>query len=214
MQNFRRTDSFPPKLSAEEEEKYICEKENGSQEAKNALIEHNIRLVAHIVKKYPNYQKETEDLISIGSIGLIKAVNTYNSEKKTRLSTYAARCIENEVLMHIRQNKKHRSDCYLQDTVGLDKDGNEVTLQDRIADDEKPVDEQVETKLEIHRLQKSIGDSLSDREKLILKMRYGLLGGDELTQREIAEILGISRSYVSRIEKKALSKLKAELDPQ
>ncbi len=214
MQKFTRTDTFPPILTAEEEEKYINEMEKGSGEAKNILIEHNIRLVAHIVKKYPNHQKDTEDLISIGSIGLIKAVNTYNSEKKVRLATYAARCIENEILMYIRQNKKHRSDCYLQDTVGFDKDGSEITLQDKIADSGRPIDEEVETKIEINRLLKSIGKSLSEREKLILKMRYGLIGGDELTQREIAEILGISRSYVSRIEKKALSKLKAELDPK
>lgn len=212
MQNFHRTDSFPPTLSAEEEEKYIKEMEQGSKEAKNILIEHNIRLVAHIVKKYPNHQKDTEDLISIGSIGLIKAVNTYNSAKKVRLATYAARCIENEILMYIRRNKKHRSDYYLQDTVGYDKDGNEVALQDRIADSARHIDEEVETRIEVTGLLRGMGKALTEREKQILKMRYGLAGGEELTQREIARILGISRSYVSRIEKKALSKLKTELN--
>ncbi|MCD8157568.1 MAG: RNA polymerase sporulation sigma factor SigK [Clostridiales bacterium] len=202
MQNFHRTDSFPPTLTTEEETKYINEMEKGSEKAKNILIEHDVRLVAHIVKKYPNHQKDAEDLISIGSIGLIKAVNTYNSAKKVRLATYAARCIENEILMYIRQTEKYRSDYYLQDTVGYDKDGNEVTLQDRIPDGGRGVDEEVESKIETARLLKSIGAALSEREKLILKMRYGLSGEEELIQREIAKILGISRSYVSRIEKK------------
>ncbi len=209
---FSHSGIFPPILTAEEEERYISEMEAGSEEAKNILIERNLRLVAHIVKKYPNYQKDTDDLISIGTIGLIKAVNTYNSQKKTRLATYAARCIENEILMHIRQNKKHKSDYYLQDTVGYDKDGNEVTLQDRVADSVRSIDEEVETRLEINRLLDKMGSLLSEREKLILDMRYGLSGREELTQREIAGILGISRSYVSRIEKKALGKLKSGLD--
>lgn len=211
MQYSYSSGTFPPTLTAEEEEKYLLEMQNGSAEAREKLIEHNLRLVAHIAKKYPNYQKENEDLISIGTIGLIKAVNTFTAEKKVRLATYAARCIENEILMYIRQSKKHRSGYSLQDTVGFDKDGNEITLQDRIADTGRAIDEEVETKLEIRELIEKIGSSLTERERLILKMRYGLTGAEELTQREIAKILGISRSYVSRIEKKALAKLKEDL---
>ena len=207
LQNFYSSGTFPPTLSAEEEERYIEEMQNGSSEARNALIEHNLRLVAHITKKYPNYRKETEDLISIGTIGLIKAVNTFTPEKKVRLATYAARCIENEILMYIRQSKKHHTDCSLQDTVGFDKDGSEIALQDRIADVGRSIDEEVETKLEIINIMEKMSKNLTEREKQILKLRYGLTGAKELTQREIAKILGISRSYVSRIEKKALSKL-------
>ena len=139
--------SFPKPLTAKEEEKYIQQLQNGSEEAKNILIERNLRLVAHIVKKYTNYNKDSEDLISIGTIGLIKAIMTFKSTKGTKLATYAARCIENEILMSLRSSKKRQNDLYLQDTVGIDKDGNEVTLQDKVADESSDVDEQVSQKL-------------------------------------------------------------------
>lgn len=203
--------SFPQILTPEEEQEYIQKAENGDPQAKNTLIEHNLRLVAHIVKKYINYQSDFQDLLSIGSIGLIKAVNTYNSQKKVRLATYAARCIENEILMYIRRNKRRRKDCSLQDTVGFDKDGSEVALQDRIADDRLPIAEEVELKLQTESLLSCINESLTERERQIIALRYALSENEELTQREIAEIFGISRSYVSRIEKKALSKLKKAL---
>lgn len=203
--------SFPQILTPEEEQEYIQKAENGDPQAKNTLIEHNLRLVSHIVKKYINYQSDFQDLLSIGSIGLIKAVNTYNSQKKVRLATYAARCIENEILMYIRRNKRIRKDCSLQDTVGFDKDGSEVALQDRIADDRLPIAEEVELKLQTESLLSCINESLTERERQIIALRYALSENEELTQREIAEIFGISRSYVSRIEKKALSKLKKAL---
>lgn len=209
-----QTTTFPPILTPEEEQEYIRQAEAGSAAAKNTLIERNLRLVAHITKKYVNYQNDSQDLLSIGAIGLIKAINTYNSEKKVRLATYAARCIENEILMYIRQNKKRRRDYSLQDTVGFDKDGNEVMLQDRIADPSRPIDDEVETRLRINALLNCIGNTLTEREKQIIALRYALSERDELTQREIADILGISRSYVSRIEKKALSKLKKALSDE
>ncbi|MCD8238728.1 MAG: RNA polymerase sporulation sigma factor SigK [Clostridiales bacterium] len=203
--------SFPPILTPEEEQEYIQKAENGDTQAKNTLIEHNLRLVAHIAKKYINFQSDFQDLLSIGSIGLIKAVNTYNSQKKVRLATYAARCIENEILMYIRRNKRHRKDCSLQDTVGFDKDGSEVALQDRIADDRLPIAEEVEIRLQMKSLLSCINENLTERERQIIALRYALSENEEMTQREIADIFGISRSYVSRIEKKALLKLKKAL---
>lgn len=203
---------FPKPLSAIDEEKYLLQFQNGTEtekeEAKNVLIERNLRLVAHIVKKYPNYGKDSEDLISIGTIGLIKAVMTFKNGKGTRLATYAARCIENEILMNFRSCKKYANDLYLQDTVGIDKDGNEITLQDRVADDSMPIDEQVEQKIQLKKLFEKIKE-LDFREKEVIEMRYGIKTGEEITQREVAKILGISRSYVSRIEKKAIKKLSA-----
>lgn len=204
--------TFPCPLTKEEEEKYLKEYEEGSIEAKNILIERNLRLVAHIVKKYGNYQKDTEDLISIGTIGLIKGITTFKNGKGTKLVTYAARCIENEILMYIRSNKKHNKDVYLQDTVGIDKDGNEVTLQDKISDNCISIDEEVSLRLQIKILYEKISKILKGREKTIIELRYGLIDGEELTQKDIAKKLGISRSYVSRIEKKALEKLEKEME--
>lgn len=204
--------SFPTPLSAEEEEKYLKEFSEGSEEAKNILIERNLRLVAHIVKKYPNHAKDSEDLISIGTIGLIKAILTYKEGRGTRLATYAARCIENEILMTLRANRKFVNDVYLQDTVGIDKDGNEVTLQDKVADDSASVDEQVGLIMQTRVLYDKMKKVLKGRERRIIELRYGLETGEELTQREIAKMLGISRSYVSRIEKKALSKMRKEME--
>lgn len=203
---------FPKQLTEEEEEKYLKEIENGNEEAKNILIERNLRLVAHIVKKYNNYNKDSEDLISIGTIGLIKAINTFKAKKGTKLATYAGKCIENEILMYIRSSKKHLKDLYLQDPLGTDKDGNEVTLQDKVADDAMSIDEEVNLKMQIKFLYEKIKSVLKEREKTIIEMRYGLLNGKEFTQKDIAKKLGISRSYVSRIEKKALEKLNQEMD--
>lgn len=206
--------SFPKPLTPEEEEKYIKQMQNGSKEAQNILIERNLRLVAHIVKKYSNRSRDNEDFISIGTIGLIKAIDSFKPDRGTKLATYAARCIENEILMSIRSSKKYQNDLYLQDTVGIDKDGNEITIQDRVADDSSPVDEQVDLKMQIRQLYEKMGKVLKQRERKIIEMRYGIATGEEITQREIASMIGISRSYVSRIEKKALEKLRKVFEEQ
>lgn len=204
--------TFPKPLTPSEEEKYLEEYQQGSVEAKNILIERNLRLVAHIVKKYTNYQKDSEDLISIGTIGLIKAITTFKKDKGIKLATYSSRCIENEILMYIRASKKYNKDVYLQDTIGVDKDGNEVTLEDKVADDSVSIDEEVALKIQSKILYENIKKVLKGREKTIIELRYGLINGEELTQRDIAKMLGISRSYVSRIEKKALEKLHKEME--
>ena len=204
--------TFPKPLTSEEEKEYLKQYSEGSIEAKNILIERNLRLVAHIVKKYTNYQKDSEDLISIGTIGLIKAITTFRNDKGIKLATYAARCIENEILMYIRTNKKYNRDVYLQDTVGIDKDGNEVTLEDKIADEGMSIDEEVALNIQSKTLYEKIKKVLKGREKKIIELRYGLVDGEELTQKDIAKMLGISRSYVSRIEKKALEKLYKEME--
>jgi len=184
----------------------------GSEEARNTLIERNLRLVAHIVKKFDNTGEEVDDLISIGTIGLIKAINTFDPEKKTRLATYAARCIENEILMHLRSTKKLRSEVLLHDPIGADKEGNEITLMDILASDQD-VEERVELNVEQQKMYQGM-QALTRREKKVLELRYGLWGGIRRTQREISRALGISRSYVSRIEKRALHKLQRELAPE
>lgn len=198
--------SLPSILSREEEEKYVKLWEEGDVSARNELIEHNLRLVAHIAKKY-NKNNDNEDLISIGTIGLIKAVSTYRADKG-KLATYASKCIENEILMYLRQNKKRQNDVSLQDTAGVDKEGNEVTLEEKLADEGRSVEEITDLKLRIEKLYRVMKERLTERELEIVKLRYGLDGGKEVTQREIAKSMGISRSYVSRIETKALSKLK------
>ncbi len=199
--------SFPPPLSAKKETELLALKEQGDQSAKNKLIEHNLRLVAHVVKKYYTVNENQDDLISIGTIGLIKAVNTFKADKKIRLATYAARCIENEILMHFRNNKKYAQDVYISDPIDTDKNGNTLTLIDIIAD-EGNIEDEIDTKLKVKRLREIIGTALEPRELQIIKMRYGLDNTKALTQREIAVKLGISRSYVSRIETAALLKLK------
>ena len=199
--------SFPQPLSAAEESELLIQFENGSEEAKNTLIERNLRLVAHVAKKYSSDSRDIEDLISIGTIGIIKAINSYKRDKNVRLATYAAKCIENEILMSIRNEKKHSSDVYLQDPIGKDKEGNEMVMMDTLAVETDDFADKINTKMQIEKMYDKIQSSLLDREKLIIKLRYGLWGTDELTQREIAKMLGISRSYVSRIEKKALLKL-------
>ncbi|TZE83637.1 RNA polymerase sporulation sigma factor SigK [Calorimonas adulescens] len=203
--------SFPKVLSAEEEKQYLEKMENGDEEARNILIERNLRLVAHVVKKYSANNKDIDDLISIGTIGLIKAINTYDESKGTRLATYAARCIDNEILMAIRSNKKTKNEVYLQDPIGVDKEGNEISLMDVLGTDGNEIDDKVEEKMQIKKLYEKLNKCLKGREKQIIELRYGLNNCASKTQMEIAKMLGISRSYVSRIEKKALMKLSKEL---
>ncbi len=199
--------SFPPPLSAKREAELLLLKENGDNDAKNKLIEHNLRLVAHVVKKYYTTADDQDDLISIGTIGLIKSVNTFKSDKKIRLATYAARCIENEILMYFRNNRKYAQDVYISDPIDTDKNGNSLTLIDIIAD-EGNIEEEIDTKIKLQNLRIILNTALDERELQIINMRYGLGGEKELTQREISKKLGISRSYVSRIETAALEKLR------
>ncbi|MFW6238339.1 MAG: RNA polymerase sporulation sigma factor SigK, partial [Halanaerobiales bacterium] len=192
--------------SPEEEEKYLQRMEEGNEKARNKLIEHNLRLVAHIVKKYDSVHTDNEDLISIGTIGLIKGINTYDNNKKTKLATYAARCVENEILMHLRSSKKLNQEVLLQESIGSDREGNEIRLFDVLENDEEAVVDRVEQIMNTEELYKKL-EQLTDREKRVLELRYGLFAEEKLTQREVASILDISRSYVSRIEKKAVNKL-------
>ena len=201
--------SFPPPLSAALEEELLAKSRNGDLDARNTLIEHNLRLVAHIVKKYYNSGADQDDLISIGTIGLIKAVSTFNADKGIHLATYAARCIENEILMFFRNQKKSAQDVFISDPIDTDKDGNALTLIDVIADG-NDIAEEIDTKIKLEKLRVILSGCLDEREKKIIEMRYGLYGGEELTQRDIAKKLGISRSYVSRIEKSALEKLRRQ----
>lgn len=199
--------SFPKPLTKKEESEYLTKFKNGDEEAKNILIEKNLRLVAHIAKKYASASYDTDDLISIGTIGLIKAVNTFNDSKGIRLATYAARCIDNEILMLIRNNKKLSNEVSLEEPIGYDKEGNEINLYDVVGTDDVDVVETVEVKNKIKDMYEFIETVLTKREKMVICMRYGVCGYVAETQREIAAKLDISRSYVSRIEKKALSKL-------
>lgn len=203
--------TFPKPLDEKEEEKYLQLLKTGDKKAKSILIERNLRLVAHIVKKYQIPNKDIDELISIGTVGLIKAIDSFDVSKGTRLATYASRCIENEILMLFRNNKKQKSETFLHDPIGVDKEGNEISLIDVLSSDKDSVIDKVEMKLQIKALYSKINSALTEREGEILKMRYGLQDGKCKTQREIAAMLGISRSYVSRIEKKALKKLKKEL---
>ncbi len=202
--------AFPKPLTAEEEKKYLAEYAEGSESAKNILIERNLRLVAHIAKKYAD-DKNTEDLISIGTIGLIKGINTFNPRKNSRLSTYISRCIENEVLMYMRKAKKLQNEVSIEESVGSDKEGNNMTLSDILTADDTDVSEIISDKIEAQKLRAAIKKTLTVNETNIICWRYGLGGGKRKTQREVADILGISRSYVSRIEKRCLEKLAAEL---
>lgn len=203
--------TFPLPLNEEEERIYLEKLKQGDKNAKCTLIERNLRLVAHIVKKYSFPNKDVDELISIGTVGLIKAIDSFDPSKGTRLATYASRCIENEILMLFRNNKKQKSEVYLQDPIGIDKEGNEFCLMDILSSDRDSVLKKVEKNLQIRALYKKLVETLSRRESSILIMRYGLIDGKCKTQREIALNLGISRSYVSRIEKKALKKLRKEL---
>ena len=201
-------DSFPKPLSPADEAKYLrLFRENGDEKAREMLIKHNLRLVAHVAKKYQGAE-ETDDLISVGSIGLIKAINTYEPNKGTQLATYTARCIENEILMLLRANKKYKNNVSLYDCVGTDKDGNELTLIDLLSEKEDGVYAKVENSLLRDNFLKIMKQKLNDREYKIICLRYGLKGGRPLAQREVSSLMRISRSYVSRIEKKAVEKLR------
>ena len=200
---------FPDPLSKEEEDNYVYKASKGDVDARNKLIEHNLRLVAHIVKKYDNKSNDTDDLISIGTIGLIKGVDSYSKSHNTRLTTYAARCIENEILMYYRNNKKHSKDISISEPVGFDKEGNEITILDILKTDKPDFALDIHKENNIKNLKKYF-NVLTEREKEIVIKRYGLNNEDELTQKDIAKKLGISRSYVSRIEKRALTKILRE----
>jgi len=203
---------FPEPLSSEEERVYIERYENGDEEARNILIERNLRLVAHVCKKYGTANVEQDDLISIGTIGLIKGIKSFDSKKGVRLATYVSRCIENEVLMHLRSIKKIGAEVYLEDTIGKDKDDNTVSLQEVIENDERSIEDEVDLKFKIKKLYQKMREVLKEREKIIIEMRFGLDGKKPRTQNQIAKMLGISRSYVSRIETKAINKLSKEIE--
>ena len=200
--------AFPNPLTPSEEQYYIQKYTEGDLDAKHILIERNLRLVAHIVRKYQNLSEDPEDLISIGTIGLIKAVITFDPQKGNRLAAYASRCVENEVLMYLRGKKKSGKEVSLYEPIGTDREGNEIKLYDVIETEEPDITEKIYLKGNIQKLYEKVENELSPREKLVLKLRYGLYNGEEYTQREIAAQLGISRSYVSRIEKSAVEKLK------
>lgn len=199
--------SFPKPLSAKEERYYLQKLKEGDKEAKNILIERNLRLVAHIIKKYYSATNEQDDLVSIGTIGLIKAVNTFDVDKGIKLSSYAARCIENEILMFFRSNRKSSQDISINEPIDTDKEGNTLTLIDVMSTEDSIVDD-IDIKIKSEKLKQYVQESLTEREKKIIVLRYGLNGTVPMTQRKVADIMGISRSYVSRIEKKALKKLK------
>ena len=200
--------SFPQPLTAAEEKYYMQKYTEGDLEAKHILIERNLRLVAHIVKKYQPPPEEMEDLLSIGTIGLMKAVVTFDPDKSARLASYAARCFENEVLMYLRGKKKSSKEVSLYEPIGTDREGNEIQLFDVIEMNEEDVYRRLERKEDVIRLYQQVESVLSQRERMVLKLRYGLYNEEEYTQREIAAMLGISRSYVSRIEKSAIEKLR------
>lgn len=204
--------SFPKPLSKEKEQEYLVLSAKGDKYAKEILVKHNLRLVAHIAKKYANYG-DNDELISIGSIGLIKAVESFKSDKGTSLATYASRCIENEILMTMRTTKKHRSNVSLNEPIGVDKDGNELVIMDMLESDQNVI-EDVENSIMMEKLTAITKSVLDKREYEIIKMRYGLENTGALTQREVAKKFNISRSYVSRIEKKALEKIKKSVNKE
>lgn len=213
---FTSAGSFPKPLSKENEEMYLRLFKDGTEEEKNdakqKLILHNLRLVAHITKKYNTIQKDQDELISIGVIGLIKAILSYDTEKSIRLATYASRCIENEILMSLRFAKKYQNDVSLHEPIGTDRDGNEIVILDVINSNTPDFADQIYLSLQSEKMLSAVKNNLSERERTVVALRYGLWNHDVLTQQEIASILGISRSYVSRIEKKALKKLNAALN--
>ena len=213
---FSSSGSFPKPFSKEEEQEYLFRFKNGTKEerefAKHELILHNLRLVAYIAKKYNNIQKEQEELISIGIIGLIKAILSYDTEKSIRLATYASRCIENEILMSLRFSKKFQNDVSLHEPIGTDRDGNEIVMLDVINSDTPDFADQLDFSIQSQKMLQAIQERLTERERIVVALRYGLWNMDSLTQQEIASKLGISRSYVSRIEKKALKKLNVALN--
>ena len=202
---------FPEPLTPEEERKCLIQMSKGDEESRNILIERNLRLVAHVAKKYSTSKVEQDDLISIGTIGLIKGINSFNIEKGARLSTYVSRCIDNEILMHLRATKKLGAEVYLNEPIGKDKDDNVVTLQEMLENDERNIEDEVDIKMKVKLLYEKMKNSSKDRQKTILELHFGLDGSKPKTQNEIARTMGISRSYVSRIETKALEKLAREI---
>lgn len=204
--SYIKNNTFPQPLSAPEEAKYLKQMAEGDKDARNKLIEHNLRLVAHIVKKFDNTGEYTEDLISIGTIGLIKGVESFKVGKGTKLATYAARCIENEILMYLRTLKKTRKDISIHSPIGQDYEGNEISLLDVIEADTEDIFEYIQLNMEMNKMKEHFS-ILSERERTVLMYRFGLNNEEELTQKQIANLLGISRSYVSRIEKRALMKV-------
>ena len=201
---------FPEPLSSAEEKEALIKMKEGDDEARNLLIERNLRLVAHVCKKYANTNVEQDDLISIGTIGLIKGINSFDIDKGARLSTYVSRCIDNEILMYLRATKKLNAEVFLNEPIGKDKDDNVVTLEEVLVNDEKSVEEVVDLKMKVKKLYNKMKEVLKDREKTIIELRFGLNGEKPKTQNEIAKSMGISRSYVSRIETKAIGKLSEE----
>lgn len=201
--------AFPQPLSESEERELFEKYELGDENAKSELISRNLRLVVHIIKKF-SFQGNTDDIISTGAVGLIKAIENFDYKKGSRLATYAARCIENEILMYIRSTRKFKAEVYLDDPIGIDKDGNEINLLDVLGTDRDAVHDEVEIKISTKKVYELIDLILDDREKVVIKLRFGL-GEEAKTQREISELLGTSRSYISRIETKALKKLKKAL---
>lgn len=201
---------FPEPLTSQEEKIYLEKMKIGDEEARNILIEKNLRLVAHVVKKYANTKVEQDDLISIGTIGLIKGINSFNVDKGSKLSTYVSRCIDNEILMYLRSTKKLNAEVYLNEPIGKDKDDNVVTLQEVLENNDRNIEEEVDLKMKIKKLYKKMKEVLKDRERTIIELRFGLDGNKPKTQHEIADMMGISRSYVSRIETKAIGKLGKE----
>ena len=210
------TGSFLQPLTPKEEKFYLNMYENGNEkqqkEAKDALVERNMRLVAYIAKKYPS--ESPEDLISIGTIGLIKGVSSFDAKKASKLSTYISKCIENEILMHLRSLKKYNNEISMQDFIGTDREGNNITLEDKIADEDAPIDEIIALKTQVKSMYELIENVLDKRERQIIELRYGIGQHKDLTQREIGNLLNISRSYVSRIEKRSLNKLREELSKE
>jgi len=205
------SEALPPPLTKEEEEVLIHKLPNGDETARTILIERNLRLVVYIARKFENTGINIEDLISIGTIGLIKAVNTFNPEKKIKLATYASRCIENEILMYLRRNNKIRSEVSFDEPLNIDWDGNELLLSDVLGTDEDIITKDLEANIDRKLLSKALYQ-LSDREKQIMELRFGLLGGEEKTQKDVADMLGISQSYISRLEKRIIKRLRKEFN--
>ena len=201
------TNLFPEPLTPEEEKTAIDRLASGDEEARNLLIERNLRLVVHVCKKYANTNIDQDDLLSIGTIGLIKGVNSFKPEKGSKLSTYVSKCVDNEILMMLRSTKKLNAEVHLNEPIGKDKDDNVITLEEVLENDDKCLDDVVDTKMKIRKMYNKIKEVLKDREKTIIELRFGLKGGKPKTQKEIAKMMGISRSYVSRIETKAIEKL-------
>ena len=201
------TNLFPEPLTPEEEKIALEKFANGDEEARNLLIERNLRLVVHVCKKYANTNIDQDDLLSIGTIGLIKGVNSFKPEKGSKLSTYVSKCVDNEILMMLRSTKKINAEVHLNEPIGKDKDDNVITLEEVLENDDKCLDDVVDTKMKIKKMYNKIKEVLKDRGKTIIELRFGLRGGKPKTQKEIAKMMGISRSYVSRIETKAIEKL-------